>query len=189
LGGFGSGTWLHRDKRTTTDAVNRLDIRIMRKKGCFRSNSLGFMEWSRGGVIIGALQYEMTEDHMTLWYRYDGLRQRIEETIWFDWTSCHYGGWRPWFSCPQCDRRVAVLYWVGPRFLCRHCHELPYSSQHETFVSRMHRKRRKIRERLGVSGSLIEPIRLKPRGMHWQTFWRLVQQERAAEHRAIAACF
>jgi len=45
-------------------------------------------------------------------------------------TPCYFGGERFWFICPDCHRRVAILY--RPRyssfFLCRHCHDLTYQS-------------------------------------------------------------
>ncbi len=48
-----------------------------------------------------------------------------------EWTSCNYGGSRPWFICPGegCGRRVAILY--GPTLppLCRQCRGLCYASQ------------------------------------------------------------
>jgi hypothetical protein len=35
------------------------------------------------------------------------------------------------------------------------------------------RKARKIRQKLGASMNLLEPIWQKPKGMHWRTFERL----------------
>ena len=34
-------------------------------------------------------------------------------------TPCNYGGFRHWFACPRCGKRVSVLY--GVRLQCRHC--------------------------------------------------------------------
>jgi zinc-ribbons len=84
--------------------------------------------------------------------------------------------------CPDCRSRVAVLYAHGARFLCRRCYELPYSSQRMSYVHRMHRKARKIRKRLGASHSLLEPIWIKPKGMHWATFERLCERERTVNN-------
>jgi hypothetical protein len=44
----------------------------------------------------------------------------------------------------------------------------------------MMRKARKIRERLGASNNLFEPVWEKPKGMHWKTFERLQERERTA---------
>jgi hypothetical protein len=47
-----------------------------------------------------------------------------------DKTRTNFDGWRWWFCCPQCDRRVGNLYlpagWLG--FACRTCHGLTYRS-------------------------------------------------------------
>ncbi len=53
---------------------------------------------------------------------------RFHATIGLAWTLCHFGGWRPWFSCPDCGRRVAVLYIVSA-VRCRHCLNLSYNSK------------------------------------------------------------
>ena len=45
-------------------------------------------------------------------------------------SSCHYGGERPWFLCPHCGRRVAILY-GGAVFACRTCYGLAYEVQRE----------------------------------------------------------
>jgi len=46
-------------------------------------------------------------------------------------TPCYFGGVRYWFGCPDCGRRVAVLY-LAPGdvyFRCRHCNNLSYHSR------------------------------------------------------------
>mgnify|MGYP000471735892 CR=1 FL=1 len=92
-------------------------------------------------------------------------------------TPCHYGGHRYWFTCPAqgCGRRVAKLY-SGRIFACRHCYQLAYPSQREASFERSRRRADKIRERLGWADDpdLMEGI--KPKGMHWQTYHRLVAE-------------
>jgi hypothetical protein len=48
-------------------------------------------------------------------------------------TPCYFGGFRWWFICPDCGKRMAILY--KPRysnfFLCRQCHNLTYKSCQE----------------------------------------------------------
>ena len=43
-------------------------------------------------------------------------------------TPCNYGGNRLWFECPQCRRRVGVLYGCKV-FSCRYCKNLNYPAQ------------------------------------------------------------
>ncbi len=104
----------------------------------------------------------------------------VEQTISFDHTPCNYGGFRTWFLCSRCERRVGVLYGAGKYFFCRHCYDLAYASQQEDEATRLIRKARKIRERLGASDDLMEPILLKPKNMHWATFHRLRREAEQA---------
>ena len=65
-------------------------------------------------------------------------------------TNCYFGGMRWWFICPECHRRVGILY--KPRcssfFFCRHCHDLTYDccQDHRTFMEPF-AKRLKINKR------------------------------------------
>jgi len=184
MGGMGSGNW-YRDKKTTTEEVHRIDIRYMRKQGLLRwPGSIGSLSWSRDGKQTGSIRYRVEQDCLVLMYRYRSYGEEwkeIEEPVWFERTPCNYGGERLWFHCPHCGRRVAVLYGAGVRFLCRHCYDLSYGSQNETYMDRMMRKAWKIRQRLGSSEDLMEPIwEKKPKGMHWKTFERLLREERKA---------
>ena len=171
MGGPGSGAWYRWDKRTTLDQVQRVDVRAL----------------CRAGAEVGqqaVLEYG---------YRQPGGEwEQVQQPVALSQTRCHFGGMRWWFLCPICRRRVAVLYRYGKWFRCRHCCQLPYSSQCETALDRAYRKVRKIRSRLGVSGNLNLPIHTwhKPKGMHWRTFERLCGHERDAhtvvlEHLAL----
>lgn len=43
-------------------------------------------------------------------------------------TFCNYGGFRYWFICPNCQKRVGVIYKkpFSDLFLCRLCQDLVY---------------------------------------------------------------
>ena len=43
-------------------------------------------------------------------------REQVDQVIPFDHTRCHFGGFRLWFLCPRCRRRVAILYGAGKYF-------------------------------------------------------------------------
>jgi hypothetical protein len=172
------------------EEVHRLDIRYMKQHGLIRLGSIGSLSWFRGDQQTGSIGFRVKLDCLVLDYRYrsvGGDWEPVQETIWLDWTACHYGGQRPWFRCPWCFRRVAVLCGYGKRFLCRHCYRLPYASQQETYQDRMMQKARKIRERVGASMNLFEPIWQKPKGMHWTTFERLLQLEECANDASLEA--
>jgi len=104
-----------------------------------------------------------------------------------DWTACTYGGYRAWFLCPDCGRRVALLYLpsYGGAF-CRHCLDLVYNSQRETKEDRAIRRYNKIRRRLGWKPGFLNGEGGKPRGMHWRTFWLLRFQHATAAYESVA---
>ncbi len=187
MGGMGSGDWFRWDTKTAVEETLRIDIRSMKKQGMLTPGYAGTFSWTQYDKPCGSIQFRMGTESITLIYR---VRrggddwQSVREVVPLDRTSCNYGGERLWFLCPHCFRRVAVLCEHGGRFLCRHCHDLPYRSQQETRLDRMYRKTRKIRTKLGVSPNLCEPVIWKPKGMHQKTFDRLRKQEKAANDEA-----
>lgn len=52
-------------------------------------------------------------------------------------TSCNFGGYRYWFLCPFCNKRVGAIYKGGDYFACRHCYVLTYKSSN---LSRFERR-------------------------------------------------
>jgi len=179
MGGYGSGNrW---DSKTTTESQYRIDIRWLKKQGLLRPGTMDLLSWSCRDKKTGTIGYIMEADRMVLVYRYGlngGEWEPVEQAISFDRTPCNYGGYRTWFLCPRCRRRVAVLYGAGKYFLCRHCYDLTHASQQENRADRLMRKARKIRRRLGASNNLIEPILFKPKNMHQKTFDRLRKKEK-----------
>ena len=104
-----------------------------------------------------------------------------------DWTSCTYGGYRAWFLCPDCGRRAALLYLVGPgNVSCRHCLNLDYDSQRESKEDRAIRRYNKIRRRLGWKPGFLNGEGGKPRAMHWRIFWLLRAQHAVAAFESVA---
>ena len=93
-------------------------------------------------------------------------------------TPCFYGGFRCWFRCGYCDRRVRFLYFKNKKHVlslaCRTCHNLPYQSQNRSFSDRILEKRRKINKKLGSTG---DGWPSKPKGMHTSTYDKLMEQK------------
>lgn len=164
----------------TTEETRRIDVRWLKRQGFLRPGSSGVLRWHCGGEQTGSVRFSAKCGCLRLSYHYRELSgqwlPRVQE-ITIDRTRCNFGGTRPWFRCPGCDRRVAILYGVAVDYLCRRCYNLPYGSQHERELDRMLRRARQIRKRLGASENLLEPIDEKPKGMHWDTFQRLVEEE------------
>jgi hypothetical protein len=118
--------------KSTTDDMLKLDIRKLHKDGLLKQGLYYTSDWSRNGNPIGSISIKTEYDRICLIYRNRSGNaiewENIETFVNITWTKCNYGGYRPWFLCPKCYRRVAILY-GGKYFLCRHCHNLAYESQ------------------------------------------------------------
>ena len=90
-------------------------------------------------------------------------------------TACHYGNYRYWWLCPNCSKRVSVLYCAG-RYVCRHCINACYQSQLQQPIDRLFSRVDAIRARLDWQAGIINGIGAKPRYMHLKTFERLVNE-------------
>ena len=191
MGGLGSGDYYRWSKRTTKEELRRIDIRYMRKAGLLLPNHQGTLSWNCNGEPSGEIGYTMRKDKMVVNYALEksgSESESVEQTIPISRTSCNFGGGRAWLHCPLCQTRVAILYMVYGLFRCRHCHNVPYSSQQEGYLDRMCRKATKIRKRLYGDDdeygffALSEPLFLRPKGMHRKTFGRLKQVENRAQN-------
>lgn len=187
MGGCGSGRPSSWDAKPITDRNKSIDIRSLKQRGCLVVGRMGIFTWSRGGKQTGVILYLMIEDGMVLKYQYSENGSpwvSVRQSIRFDRTPCNYGGYRKWFLCPHCGKRVAVLYLGGKFFLCRHCYGLVYGSQQEVRSDRLMRAARKIRHRLGAGDNLFIPIWQKPKGMHEKTYLRLRAKANANAYHA-----
>jgi hypothetical protein len=148
----------------------------MRRQGYLSIGISGTLSWHCDGKQTGSVDYLVATDKLILFYRirnHDSEWEDVKEEIVFDKTSCNYGGVRTWFKCPQCSRRVEVLYVVDKYFLCRHCYNLTYRSQQETKCDRLVRKADKIWLKVGGNHRTNSQPPQKPKGMHWKTYQRL----------------
>ena len=103
-----------------------------------------------------------------------------------DWTPCTFGGRRPWWRCPRCARRVAVVYRAHAVWGCRRCLGLVHGTTRADALDRAIRATGKLAHRLGTSWELLgrgQPVR-RPRGMHVRTFARLLERLRELEANA-----
>ena len=200
MGGHGSGRWGAGGTRAVTDGPLRLDVRWLARQGCLGPNTTGsyVVGWLRGDEPAGDILVRYDADRpaeLVLTYharRGEGGPWRpIRERVVLDRTPCPYGGERPWFRCPGCDARRAVLSAVDGRFRCRACHDLAYASTREGAVARHRRRSAGLRRRLGAppgeAGLAAWLCPEKPKGMHWRTYDRITAGIRAHEDAALAA--
>ncbi|MCA1789428.1 MAG: hypothetical protein LC667_06100 [Thioalkalivibrio sp.] len=188
MGGAGSGRLWHFGARRTTESCPDLDIRHLVRNGSLEPGRAYVRTWRWRHGRQAQIGYRVHGDEdgraktLTLAYTVtaDGEAEVATQPTDLTWTSCHYGGRRPWFLCPGCGRRCAILY-GRRRFACRTCQRLAYSSQNESTTDRQMRKAQAIRERLGGSPDLGLPFLPKPPRMHWRTYWRLRAEAGEAE--------
>ena len=190
MGGPGSGRGFRWDTRSTLDALGRLDVRWLHRHG-YLDGEPHWWPWFQGRRLHTIVELTLVDVRLVVdagAFAGPGTRKPLRSTIALAWTPCHYGGQRPWFRCPACSRRVAVLWGEPTRVWCRHCTQVPYASQCATAEDRRYRKVWKLRDRLGASHNFTEPIRpsRKPKGMHWRTWERLRAQEEQAHWLVLA---
>jgi hypothetical protein len=191
LGGIGSDNRYRFNTKTTTDECNALDVRRLHREGALQPGTLFSTSWSRFGRKTGSMGGFVYRDRIVLSYRHRSGASRewedVKEPVPLEWTPCNFGGERPWFICPgvingkRCGRRVAILYGPGKYFLCRHCYDLRYESQREDKGHRALRRAQKLRQQLGGSANTMEPFPDRPRGMHHDTYMRLLWEHHEAE--------
>lgn len=163
-------------KNCTAD-MRTLDVRQMQRDGLLKPGQSFSWSWSRHGVTTATINVLAQSDSVTLNYRQrdqGGEWQEMHYPVRLTWTGCNYGGQRAWWHCPAvgCGRRVALLF-GGAVFACRHCQRLAYKSQNETPGDRAFRRANNLRDQLGWVKGVIHGAGDKPKGMHWQTYWRM----------------
>lgn len=176
--------------KSCTANMRVLDVRKIQRDGCLKPGRSLNWTWSRNGEKVASIDIQVDTDRVILSYRqrdHNGEWQDKRYPVRLTWTACHYGGQRAWWLCPAvgCGRRVAVLY-GGAVFACRHCHQLTYKSQSETPNSAAFRRADNLRDRLGWVPGVIHGAGSKPKGMHWQTYWRLLAIYNDHEQQTLA---
>ena len=189
MGGFGSGRW-QRGKATTVE-FNALDVRRLQRDGLLTLGNAFTCTWVGGGETVAAIRMKVEAERLILEYRCSSGDdwKSTKYGITLESTNCRFGGKRAWLRCPAngCGKRVALLYLGGSGiFACRHCYNLGYASQKKNVGDRAKARAEKIREHLGWQGSIAHSEGDKPKGLHWETFFRLVDQHDNFAEVAIA---
>ena len=185
MGGYGSG---RKPGKILTTQMLDLDIRVLHRRGYLRSGFARPFVWQpENGIVSSYAHIHSTEHQLFLNYyvREKGMKfDTLNMVIKLDWTPCNFGGRRPWFLCPSCGRRAAILY-AGQYFYCRVCRDLAYASENEGRLDRLYRQANKIRRQLNCKPGMLNPINSVPKGMHEKTFDRLRDQVLMYEDRAL----
>lgn len=151
---------MNHPKKLTSD-FHRLDVRELAREGFMKSGYT--FPWRLGSGVVVHIEVAYDE---RIYLR----RGSFVQTICTQQSKCHFGGERPWWTCPHCGNRCAVLHDDGNDFACRSCHRLTYASQKERAPDRAFRRANRTREALGWPPGVMHGIGPKPLGMRWATF-------------------
>ena len=190
MGGMGSGR-RYQGGKDTTDDMHELDVRRLQRDGLLRPGQSFSWQWLRRKEVVASINIRTEANRVILDYRtrkQGGEWQPMNYPVLLEWTGCHFGGRRAWFRCPArgCGRRVAILY-GGSVYACRHCHKLNYACQREADYDRSGRRADKLRKRLNWEPGFLNGTGVKPKGMHWKTFWRLQAEHNVFVNTSLAA--
>ncbi len=190
MGGMGSGRRWGGGKNTAEDSLP-LDIRKLQRAGLLTPGREFAWQWTVNDKPVANIRVKVEIERVLLVYRHrrrgDSEWQDVEQPIHLLHTCCTYGGTRPWWCCPSCSRRVAVLYCPGELYACRHCYRLAYESQREDAGDRALRRAQRIRKCLGGSANMTMPFPAKPKGMRWRTYDHLREQAEKQTQRSLLA--
>ena len=186
MGGRNSG---RSGGKTCTDDMRSLDVRRLQSEGLLIDGYSFHRIWTHQGREVGRILINVLDDHVQLCYRQSwrgGPWTDCVNTVTLDWSACHFGGRRPWWLCPACGRRVALIYSGHGRYACRNCFQLAYRSQRETEEDLAARRANRVRDRLGWPRGILNSQGGRPKGMHLTTYYRLVDQHNRHSMQAFA---
>lgn len=167
-------------RHVKAEHCRQLDVRRWHRDGLlYPGVSTGWV-WTDGstGERLASIGFSVTDRAVILAYTLNGAPARQHVPL--DRTPCYYGGTRPWFGCPRCGGRVAVLFLRSNGFACRRCQRVAYASQSGDECDRTWLRQRKAEAKL-------DPHWQRPKGMHRTTHRRLLSIVMECEERRDAA--
>jgi hypothetical protein len=173
MGGRGSGRRSTYSGKTETGNSMPLDIRKITRKGLLVPGNGFSWQWLVNDRQVAGISIRVDLLGMVLSYRMKSTGEVVEQRVQTQASPCHLGGQRHWFTCPRCEKRVAVLYAPGRYFACRTCGGLGYATQKEGSGDRSASRADKLRRRLGWAAGILNGDGGKPKGMHWKTYQRV----------------
>jgi hypothetical protein len=128
----------------------------------------------RRGKVVGSIEVAMSPDRLVL--KYTTRRgEKIADPVSIEYSPCHFGGRRPWFICPDCEKRKTVLF-RARYFRCATCLGLTYATLNESKADRPFNRLIRLRRKLGGSESIYDPFPPKPKGMGRKKYATLDEQ-------------
>jgi len=141
---YGAGRPGHKPHTTV---LRSIDVRRMASENCLVPGyTYQWSWWNDAGEVVSSIDLNVSGDGVAVSYSTSGRAVSVFVPV--ERTRCNYGGSRPWFVCPHCQRRVALLY-LGNDVGCRQCFGMTYPCQSEDEVDRLRRRKARIQARLG----------------------------------------
>jgi hypothetical protein len=184
MGAKGSGRHYRFDTRLYTEDFRNIDIREFNQRGWLNNKEPSTLTWSRRGEKIASVQFlvrtpvQFPEEIPNIRMRYNvrknaGAWQELDYKISLTTTECNFGGLRYWFICPDCNKRVCVLY-ADILFKCRTCLGIVHKSRNESALDQATRRLKKEKDNLWpvLDLSLFDSVRslYRPKWMRHKTF-------------------
>jgi hypothetical protein len=162
-------------------AVDCLDVRELNRVGAFTGGWKNYpMAWFRYPCIekMRTARFMIYIEHQN---------QTVPQNIPVSWTLCHFGASRPWLIC-QCGRRVARLFKGMGGYYCRSCCGNPvYESQRRNKKARLYLQAYRVRQRLGGSRPVVDPIPARPYPMSRKTYAWLCERIKRLEQPLVGS--
>ena len=136
------------DRKATVEECKSMSISFLKKHGYLKNSwKNGSLHWSINGESTGSISLSVDNDNhfVRVCYSFtnetDEAKKHRDYKIQITKTACHFGGFRYWFFCPFCYKRVGVLYLLGKNdFACRHCLNLSYASNNDSSQFRPYKR-------------------------------------------------
>jgi len=178
--GLGNGCRPRLQKKRVVEDCLDIDVRYLAREGLLPKSTLKtfILTWSHNYLETDQVMASVSHGNISLYYQQylQGENVHRQQRITIDNTPCHYGRQRPWFRCPNCIRRCAIIYLGGQGFYCRKCYHLPYRSQQTCKLDRLISKRATLEEKLFNDC----------KGLHYRTRERLKDRLNEIENRIAA---
>jgi hypothetical protein len=173
--------WQHDRLTIEKLAADCLDVRELHRAGAFKDGWKNFpmacFRWPRIEKMSAA----------KFMVRIEHRNQITPQNIRVVWTWCNFGGARPWLIC-LCGRRVARLFKGLGGYYCRSCCGDPvYESQRRSKKARCYLQAYRLRQRLGGSRPVVDPVPARPYGMRRKTYARLCERIRRLEQPLVGS--
>jgi hypothetical protein len=172
-----------RHNRLTVEklASDCMDVRGLYRVGAFKGGWKNFSMASLRWPCIEEMSAAKFMIHIKL------QNQTVPQNIPVAWTWCNFGGSRPWLVC-QCGRRVARLFKGMGGDYCRSCCGNPlYESQRRSKKARSYLQAYRVRQRLGGSRPVVDPLPARPYRMQRKTYARLCERIRRLEQPLVGS--